>query len=308
VATDLPAGGLRLEARVMGTVCAAEAFPPPGMGRDRLRAALHGALDEVARWDDILSDWRDDTPLSRLSRAPVGVDVDVPDTLRPWLADAFRWRECTGGAFDPTVGALVDAWGLRHACPARPTSAALAAALRACGPGALAFLGDGTALRRLDPAARLDPGASGKGWALDRAAGILRRAGVDRALLSFRSTLLALGPPPGGDGWPVPVAHDGGDTVIAHLELVQEALSVSGGSLRAFQDGDVLRGAVLDPATGVPLPAARLAWVRHPSASASDALATALLVRGPDLPPVDGARGAWLAAPDAVAVPWPAHP
>jgi thiamine biosynthesis lipoprotein ApbE len=62
---------------------------------------------------------------------------------------------------------------------------------------------------------------------------------------------------------------------------------------------------VLDPATGVPVAATRLAWVRHASAAAADALSTALLVRGPTLPAVDGAAGVFLADADSAPVAWP---
>ena len=95
---------------------------------------------------------------------------------------------------------------------------------------------------------------------------------------------------------------------VAHVALVSSALSVSGGTLRAYADGEVLRGHVIDPRSGVPVKAARLAWVIHASAAASDALATALLVDGPLLRSVDSARRGFLKDPDAPVRRWPANP
>jgi hypothetical protein len=65
---------------------------------------------------------------------------------------------------------------------------------------------------------------------------------------------------------------------------------------------------VVDPTSGVPVEAGRLAWVRHPLAAGADALSTALLVRGRVLPDVGGARGGWLPDVDASPVVWPVEP
>ncbi|HTE06388.1 MAG TPA: FAD:protein FMN transferase [Planctomycetota bacterium] len=320
-------GRLRVARAIMGSECSIEAFATPG-GDDAgartadaeaddgaggaadaaLRGALLAALDAVSHWDGVLSDWRPDTPLSRLNAAPAGLTADVDPELLAWLDDSRHWRDVTDGAFDPAVGALVAAWGLRTVAPARPAPDVLAAALAR---SSLRFV-------RLDVPARtvtrdadgllLDPGASGKGWALDRAAEVLLARGVTCALLSFRSTLVALAPPPGADGWPVPVVHDGSGAVVAQIPLAHGALSVSGGGFSTFEDGGVLRGHVIDPSTGVPVPAGRLAWVLHGNGAASDALSTALLVRGAGLPAVDGARGGFMEDADAAPVAWPAHP
>ena len=303
------AGGraLRVERRIMGTVCAVElrADDDGEPGGDVLLSAARAALDEVSRWDGILSDWRDDTPLSRLNAAPVGAPFSPGNDLLSWLDHAAWVASSTDGCFDPALGALVQAWGLRSKTPARPSDAALQTALRHSGVGQLALDVEAGTATRLVPGLTLDPGASGKGWALDMAAEVLRRHGVQRALLSFRSTLLALGPPPGEEAWNLPVVHDGSGRVVTRVSLVHAALSVSGGALRPFDDGGVARAHVLDPHSGVPVPAARLAWVTHPSAASADALSTALLVRGPSLPPDYDAQGAVMTTADAEPQPWP---
>ena len=294
-----------VERTVMGTLCRIEAWTPAGDGDPALRGHLEAALDVVAHWDGVLSDWNPDTPLSRLNRAPVGQPVTVDRDLLAWLLDCRRWNEATGGAFDPAVGSLVAAWALHSDAPGRPAAADLDAARRASGLHQIALdVGAGTVTRQAD--VRLDPGGSGKGYALDRAAERLRARGVEHALLSFRSTLLALRPPPGQAAWIVPVIHDGDGRAVTSVHLADEALSVSGGSFHAFVDGDVERGHVVDPTSGVPVEAGRLAWVRHAQAAGADALSTALLVRGRVLPGIGGARGGWVDDPADRPVDWPA--
>jgi thiamine biosynthesis lipoprotein len=305
----LAPGHALVERRVMGTLCRIEAHSTDGSPNDAaLLAALDEALDEVERWDSVLSDWRADTPLSKLNSGPAGAPVTVTPELMDWLVESRGWVSATDGAFDPTVGALVAAWGLRTQAPARPAPQQLAAARANTGFDLLALAPDERTVKRVDPGVVLDPGASGKGWALDRAAAVLERHGVHRALLSFRSTLLALDAPPGQDGWAVPVVHDGPGRTVTEIDLVHGALSVSSAGASSFDDGEIARGHVIDPKSGVPIEAGRLAWVRHASAAAADALSTALLVRGPGLRAVSSATGAWLAAPDSEPVRWPGTP
>jgi thiamine biosynthesis lipoprotein len=303
-AASATSGHARAERRVMGTLCVVEAYAD--LDDEALEAALDAALDEVTRWDTILSDWSPDTPLSKLNATPVGVACDVGEDLMAWLKHARQFQAETGGAFDPGVGALVSAWGLRTQTPQRPPADELASALEASGLGGLELdIEAGTATRRV-PGLLIDPGASGKGWALDHAARVLRERGVERALLSFRSTLIALGPPPGRPGWSVPVTHEQAGSPVADLLLADEALSVSGGAQPLWMDAGIGRGHVLDAATGVPVPSARLAWVRHSSAAAADALSTALLVSGPSLSRMEGAAGVFLADATSVPTAWPA--
>ena len=142
---------------------------------------------------------------------------------------------------------------------------------------------------RLDPAGRrisfatpglaLDLGAIGKGYALDRAAEVLRESGVESALLhAGTSTVLALEPPRGREAWGVALRHPATGGSVATVELVREALSVSAPHGRVAGEGEERRGHVLDPRTGNPSSAAQLAAVVHPDAVAADAWSTARLV------------------------------
>ena len=120
------------------------------------------------------------------------------------------------------------------------------------------------------PGLRLDPGAIGKGWALDRAREILEEAGVTRALLhGGTSSVVAL-----GESWKITLA--GGPT----LTLSNQCLGVSAPSGRWAIFGERCYGHVLDPRTGWPVEARAWAAVVASTATQADALSTALLVSG----------------------------
>jgi thiamine biosynthesis lipoprotein len=202
------------------------------------------------------------------------------------LSTARDLHAATDGAFDLAVGALLACWhhaGMAEGAGAVPDDQAIATARAACGMGRnVALDAERGTVRFARSGVRLDPGAIGKGWALDRAAAALREAGVASALLhGGTSTAYGLGQPPDQPTWRVAVRDPrGGDRVVATAGLRDTALSVSAVHGRSFTAGGRRYGHVIDPRSGQPVQGTLLAAVVHPSALLSDALSTALLVLG----------------------------
>ncbi len=283
-ATPAPAAPFRVErARyLMGTLCHAVA-----VHRDSGPAgeALGRALDEVARLERVMSSWREGSELARLNAA-AGAPFSCSADLFAVLDSARALAEATGGAFDPTVEPLSRAWDMRGAGRV-PSEPELGRARALVGWSRLRLEPPRTA--RLDgPGAGLDLGGIGKGFALDRAAEVLRAAGVERALLNFGGEVLALGTAvrgyPQGDNsgkWTVSVAHPA-DRLrpVVRLEVRDAAVSTSAQSERGFVVRGQRYGHVLDPRTGRPVATRASVTVVAPSGTRADALSTALLVRG----------------------------
>lgn len=243
-------------------------------------AGAEAALAAVRDADALLSSWRPDAELARANRSVPGVPAPLSDALQALLTEAEHIAEATGRAFDPTVGALVDAWDLRGT-GRRPDSLALAAALAAVGPGAVRITERG--LLRRKAAAWLDSDGFGKGAALRAAARALAAHGIESALLNFGGQVLALGAAPGRDAWDVPVAHPADRARVADtVRLRNASAATSGQSERGVTVGDERVGHVLDPRTGRPVAPWGSVTVVHPDPLTADALATALFVLGPD--------------------------
>ncbi|MBI3876909.1 MAG: FAD:protein FMN transferase [Verrucomicrobia bacterium] len=140
----------------------------------------------------------------------------------------------------------------------------------------------------------LDLGAIGKGYALERAAEILREAGVTSGLIhGGTSTVCAIGAPPGEAAWKIAIDHPANNAAakteadsgkreppLAVVPLKNEALSVSAVWGKSFQSGGRTYGHVIDQRTGEPAQGAALAAVVLPSATETDAFSTALLTLG----------------------------
>jgi thiamine biosynthesis lipoprotein len=229
------------------------------------RAAGETALEEIERCDARWSVFRSDSLLSRVNREAFAHDVALDGVTFELLEACLRFQQATQGAFDIAVGARMREF----------RSGALSPATERCG----AFELDAArrSVRFTREGTSLDLGAIAKGEALERAAEVLREAGVERALLhGGTSSVLALGAPSGASGWRVQLA--GFDADSSNLDLCERALSVSAPHGRTLRVGERTLGHVLDPHSGAPLPPFARCAVLGPSARECEAWSTAALV------------------------------
>jgi thiamine biosynthesis lipoprotein len=264
-----------------------------------LRAAGEEALDEIDRLEAQLSFYRSESELSYVNARAAEGWVAVTPPLFYLLRDAQRLSRATLGAFDPTIAPLMRCWGFAGESGRVPDPAELRAARETVGMDLVHLDGESFAVRFERPGASLDLGAIGKGYAVERAAALLRENGIESALLhGGTSTIAAIGAPPGEAGWTVALQHPFLDGErIGSVTLKDTSLSVSAPHGKAFEAGGALYGHVMDPRTGEPVRGAVLAAVSLPSATETDALSTALLVLGePGFPNLEEA------APDSRAL------
>ena len=251
-----------------------------------LRAAGEEALAEVEQLEARLSLFRASSEIAHLNARAANGPVRVTPGLFALLEQARKLSDQTGGAFDITVAPLVRCWGFMGGDGRFPPPDEVAGARDKVGMKLIELNREDLTVRFAREGVMLDLGAIGKGYAVERAAEVLREAGVSSGLIhGGTSTVQALGPPPGEEFWkiaietpsPVPVASP---SLLATVPLREEAMSVSGVWGNSFQVGGRTFGHIIDPRTGEPAVGTVLAAVVLPSATETDALSTALLTVG----------------------------
>jgi thiamine biosynthesis lipoprotein len=255
----------------------------PGADRVLLTAAAEEALREVERLEAQLSFYQHSSELSGINAFAAQYPVRVEPQLFRLLTLARETSLRTGGAFDPTIGPLLRAWGFVGGTGQVANQDAVAEARERTGAHLLHLDDEEFTVWFEREGVALDLGAIGKGYAIDQAVEILRELAIEPALIhAGTSTVAALGAPPGEEGWRVALRDPsrGPDETLGEVLLRDRALSVSAPYGKAFREGNRLYGHVLDPRTGEPTQGALLAAVSHPSATLTDALSTALLVLG----------------------------
>ncbi len=237
--------------------------------------ALERMVGVIERTEASLSTWRADSFLGALNRQPVGAPFRLPPALCGLWPRLGRWHRLTDGAFDPAVGRLVEAWGLR-AGGAAPAPEVLGAARSATGLAHFRFdAGTCRVTRTVD--ATLDAGAFGKGEALRR----LAASGEGRPWMADFGGQIAVGGEPPAQGWRVAVAHprQRHHAAVA-LTLTAGSIATSGAAERtSVVDGRPVAH-ILDPRTGRPVHRPESVTVWHEDPLAADILSTALYVMG----------------------------
>ena len=216
---------------------------------DRVRAekAALRAIAEVKRVETKYSRYREDSIVGRINAQAGGEAVAIDAETEHLLDFAAACHRESGGVFDATSGVLRRAW--RFDSPRVPDDATLAPCLA---------LIDWTAVERAPGSVRLpkagmelDFGGFGKEYAVDRAAAVLREAGIDRALVNLGGDVAILGPQPGGEPWRVGIRHPReADALIAALPVHSGALATSGDYERFIEVDGVRHCHILDPRTG----------------------------------------------------------
>lgn len=225
-----------------------------GENEANARAAVSDVMREFQRLHDTLHAWQP-SELSELNASfAKGERKAVSPELAAMLQDAARLSARSNGLFNPAIGGLIEAWGFQadEFKPVLPDEKKIAALVKANPQMSDIVIEDGKAWSR-NPAVRLDLGGYAKGYALDRAAALLRARGIRNALINIGGNVLALGQH-GKRPWRVGIQHPRKSGALASLELHDgEAIGTSGDYQRYFDLDGKRYSHLIDPRSGWPV-------------------------------------------------------
>lgn len=277
------AGRLSRSAYTMGTLLEITVSVSEDDTPGDCEEAIEDGLLAVARLDTLLSTYKPYSEITAINESAGGGAVKVDPLVLAVLDSSVAYWRLTGGAFDPTVGPLLDIWGFKSASPRVPSAAELDSTLKLVDAGMLALNAKRGEVRLRTPGQALDLGGIAKGFALDRAALALRRAGVKNALLNFGGNLLFMGEASAGTPWSAGVVHPrASDRIVAKFSARDVAVSTSGDYENYFISGGERYSHILDPRTGRPAAQICSATVIAGAGTGSDALSTAVVALGPE--------------------------
>ena len=249
--------------------------------------AIQSADAAYARFkelDEVLSDYDPESELMRLCAASgQGRPVALSDDLYRVLERAQLLAEQSDGAFDVTVGPIVNLWRVAKRRKVLPTPDAVQAALAKVGHQKLRLDAEARTAELTDPGMLIDLGGIAVGFAVDEAMRIFREQGVTQVLIDAAGDIVVGDPPPGRDTWRVeiePLEAEPEHRLV--LELKNCAVTTSGDASKFVEFEGVRYSHIVDPKTGYGLTRRTSATVIAPDCMTADSVATTLNVLGPE--------------------------
>lgn len=251
------------------------------------RRFAHGALDaaaaELVRVERMLTRFSDTSDVGRVNRHAAREAVVVSEETARVIEAGLEWAVATGGAFDPSVGAIVELWDVTHRHEPPPERAVRRLAGRGFYRSVdLGRVRGGVAVRLSDPEVRIDLGGIAVGYGVDRAVQVLRDWGIRRGLVNVGGDIYAMGASEDGDPWRIGVrSADDPAKLVGDVALEDAAVTTSGDYFQYFEYGGRRYHHLMDPASAAP---AQAPWhsvtVRADGCMTADAAATAAFVLG----------------------------
>ncbi|MFH1889113.1 MAG: FAD:protein FMN transferase [Candidatus Omnitrophota bacterium] len=234
-------------------------------------------FDEIRRIENLLSKYKEDSEISRLNR--FGEQKVSPDTFYILQKAKELWQE-SGGAFDVTVGPLMDIWGFTDKNYRVPGKAEIEQALILVGSDKIIFNPDDYVVKLKFRGMKLDLGAIAKGYAADRAVKKLKERGIKSCLINLGGQVYCLGDK-SGKPWNIAVKDPRGADFVDYLKLQDISAATSGDYEQYFVEKDKRYSHILDPRTGFPADSGVLSvTVVAASGLITDSLATSIFVLG----------------------------
>jgi len=247
------------------------------VGGDHALEGARRAVENVEGWADC---YDPEAELYRLNLSAGGGPVRVSKGLAEVLEVALRVAGKSGGAFDPTVLPLLEAYGFNGEKWRVPGNEEIAKILPRVDYRRIELAGDSV---EIPESFALDLGGVAKGYAVDRALRAMEDAGAEAGLVNIGGDIAAFGERSGGGPWTIGVQHPRAPgELFAVLELENGAVATSGDYERYFVVDGVRYHHILDPKTGRPARGLVSVTVTAPSCVLADAYATAVFVLGPE--------------------------
>lgn len=267
---------------LLGTIITATIYADT---KEEGEEALNMAFKRVCEIEAIMSAKKDTSELSRLNQTAAKAPVKVSEELYCVIEDALKYAEFSDGALDPTIGKLIDLWGIGTEQEKVPSKEEIAPYVNQENYKNVILDQNAHTVFFKNNKIQLDLGAIAKGYAADEMKKLLTGSyHISSGMLSLGGNVLAIGTKPNGELWNVGIVNPLDTTSVrATLQMEDHTLVTSGNYERYFMKDEKRYHHILDPRTGYPAEAGVISSSIMGKVSMDcDALSTAAYILGSD--------------------------
>jgi len=271
--------------KAMGTRVALAGYTTDKLNREAVQDALRAAHQEIARLEVLMTTWQTTSEVSRINAAAGRSAVAVSDETLDVIAKSLWISKLSAGTFDITFASMGKIWrfddGGAHAIPDKAT---IEAGRRKIDYRKIKLDEQAKTVMLETANTKINLGGIAKGYAIDKAAAVLRRAGLSSFFAQAGGDLYVQGRKPSGEAYKVGVRDPRGPdgAFFAMLPVENHAFSTAGDYERAFIKDGKRYHHIIDPRTGYPATASRSVTIWAKDALTADAIDDAVFILGPD--------------------------
>ncbi|MHC4431818.1 MAG: FAD:protein FMN transferase [Planctomycetota bacterium] len=250
------------------------------------RECIHAALEEIHKVDELMSDYKSDSEISPVNKRAAEVPVAVSESTYEVLRRSVKFSTLTDGAFDITVGPLMDLFREAEKGAAAPSPEQIAEVKAKIGFEKLKLDDENRTVQFLVAGMRLDLGGIAKGYAIDKAVEAAQRSGALGGIVDIGGDIRCFGlPPEGRDHWLIAVqdpntAQTTGDGLLMKLKVTDAAVATSGDYQQFVMIEGQRHSHIMNRQTGSSAEGLSSVTIISASATDADALATSVSVMG----------------------------
>jgi thiamine biosynthesis lipoprotein len=278
-ANDLTQASASRSVGLMSTTVEFNILLPPSEPSALAHQAINNAINEIERITAVFSEWEPTSRISEINNKAGKHAVNVEPEVFRLISEALYISELSQGKFDITFKSAGKLWDFRQQLI--PDSDALLNAVSAINYKNVELNESKQTIYLKNEQTQIGLGGIAKGYAIDRAAQVIRKAGFEVFYINAGGDLYASS---GSQSkrWKVGVQDpDDSNELIALIPIANAAVATSGDYERYFEKDGIRYHHIIDPATGQPARLARSVTIISARAYLADALATAVFVLGP---------------------------
>lgn len=246
--------------------------------------AVEQAFAAIEAFGNRINFYSDSSELAMINRNAGTTGVSVSADTLDVIDKALFVANASGGAFDPTIGPLIQLWNFHESVKPRPEDVKIRLPL--VNYRNVSIDRDRNMIMLKEKKMLLDLGGIAKGYATDIAVDVLKKNGISSGLVAIAGDIRVFGSKPGGKPWNIgiknPRQKNRSHEIIARLQLTDKAISTSGDYERFFIQDGVRYHHLLNPETGFPGLASRSVSIIADQGVLADAFSTAIFVLGPE--------------------------
>ncbi len=243
--------------------------------------SINLAIAEIVRIEELISDWKPHSQLSKINQNAGITPVEVDKELVDLIIRAKKYSENTQGAFDISFAAMEKIWKFDDSMETLPTPSEIAHAIRNVGYQNIQVNAQNNTVFLTKKGMKLGFGSIGKGYAADRAVQVLKSLHIPAALVDASGDLAFYGHPKPNTNWIIGITNPvKNNKIISKLNLTNAAVTTSGDYQKYVYIGNTRYAHIINPKTGWPSTGLTSVTVIGPNAEFANACSTSIMVLG----------------------------